>query len=104
MAAYAEYLKWGAYIVAALGAWRFMPLAIIRLVAAFTHSEERHRQCMEVLRLARRDADRIPSYISGPLTGDNPRQRKNSLSGQRNSGLTASPTPQTRRKPGSAPP
>ena len=84
MAAYAEYLRWGAYMVAALGAWRFMPLAIVRLVAAFTRSETRHRQCMEVLRLARRDAERLPSYVSAPSTGDKPRRRRTSLSGQNN--------------------
>ena len=64
MALYWEYLRWGAYVVAALGAWRFVPLAIVRLVAAFTRSETRHRQCMEVLRLARKDAASIPSYVS----------------------------------------
>lgn len=60
-AAYLEYLKWGAYMAAALGAWRFVPLTIVRLVAAFTRDEQRHRRCMEVLRLARRDAASISS-------------------------------------------
>jgi hypothetical protein len=83
MAAYAEYLRWGAYIVAALGAWRYMPLAIVRLVAAFTRNETRHKQCMEVLRLARRDAERIPSYITA-TPADKPHRRKTSLSGQKN--------------------
>ena len=58
-----EYLRWMAYVGAALGAWRYLPLTIIRLVAAFTHNERRHKQCMEVLRLARRDASSIPSYL-----------------------------------------
>jgi hypothetical protein len=84
MAAYSEYLRWGAYIVAALGAWRFMPLAIIRLMAAFTRSETRHKQCMEVLRLARRDAERIPSYVSATPANDKPHRRRTSLSGQNN--------------------
>ena len=66
MAPYWEYLRWGAYVATALGAWRFLPLALVRLVAAFTHDETRHRQCMEVLRLARKDARQIPSYLSAP--------------------------------------
>lgn len=66
MATYLEYLRWGAYVAAALGAWRFMPLTIVRLMAAFTRNETRHKQCMEVLRLARRDAARIPSYLPTP--------------------------------------
>ena len=76
MAAYLEYLRWGAYVAAALGAWRFMPLVIVRLVAAFTKSDTRHRQCMEVLRLARRDAADIPPYISPlPTVEESPRSR-----------------------------
>jgi hypothetical protein len=82
MAQHWEYLSWGAYVVAALGAWRYMPLAIVRLVAAFTSDERRHKQCMEVLRLARRDAARIPSYISAPSTDNKPHRGRASLSRQ----------------------
>jgi hypothetical protein len=82
MAAYAEYLRWGAYLVTALSAWRLMPLAIVRLVAAFTRNETRHKQCMEVLRLARRDAAQIPSYISESSANDKPRRRRGNLTGQ----------------------
>jgi hypothetical protein len=77
-----EYLSWGAYVVAAVGAWRYMPLAIVRLVAAFTKNETRHKQCMEVLRLARHDAARISSYISAPSADDKPPRRRPNLSGQ----------------------
>jgi hypothetical protein len=59
---YFEYFQWVGYAVAGVGAWRFFPLTIIRLVAAFTNDEKRHRQCMEVLRLARRDVSGIPPY------------------------------------------
>jgi hypothetical protein len=62
MTPYWEYLRWAGYVVAALGAWRFVPLAIVRLAGALTRDEERHKRCMEVLRLARHDAARIPSY------------------------------------------
>ena len=79
MATYAEYLRLGAYMAAALGTWRFMPLAIVRLVAAFTRNETRHKQCMEVLRMARRDAARIPPYISALPAAKKPRRRRASL-------------------------
>ena len=46
-----------------------MPLSVVRLVAAFTHDENRHKRCMEVLRLARHDATSIPSYRPGPEHG-----------------------------------
>jgi hypothetical protein len=59
-----EYLRWIVYMGAALGTWRYLPLTIVRLVAAFTHNKQRHRQCMEVLRLARRDAGSMPSYLT----------------------------------------
>jgi hypothetical protein len=75
MAQHWEYLNWGAYVVAALGAWRYMPLAIVRLVAAFTHEETRHKQCMEVLRLARHDAAHIPSYLPAPSADYKPHRR-----------------------------
>jgi hypothetical protein len=63
MAPYWEYVRWAVYVASALGAWRLLPLTVVRLVAAFTRNETRHKQCMEVLRLARRDAARIPSYL-----------------------------------------
>ena len=64
MAPYWEYLRWAAYVATAVSVWRILPLALVRLVAAFTRNEKRHRQCMEVLRLSRRDAAHIPSYLS----------------------------------------
>jgi hypothetical protein len=60
-----EYVQWVAYVTAGLGAWRYVPLAVVRLAAAFTDNERRHRQCMEVLRLARHDASSIPAYLPG---------------------------------------
>ena len=63
---YGEYLPWVIYLGSAIGTWRILTLAIVRLVAALTTDEARHRQCLEVLRLARRDAVRMPTYtISG---------------------------------------
>jgi hypothetical protein len=65
-----EYVRWVIYIGGAMGVWRYLPLTVIRLVAAFTKDERRHKQCMEVLRLARRDASHIPSYVVD--TSDHP--------------------------------
>lgn len=76
MAAYSEYLRWVAYMAAAVGAWRFLPLAIVRLVAALTSNEMRHKQCMEVLRLARRDAADIPSYVFESSAANQSHRRK----------------------------
>lgn len=91
MAAYAEYLRWGVVCVTvALGAWRFMPLGIVRLVAAFTRSETRHRQCMEVLRLARKDAANLPSYIAGPV-GDAKESRRRASATGTSKTLTSKP-------------
>jgi hypothetical protein len=59
-----EYLQWVAYVLSAVGGLRFLPLAVVRLTAAFTGNEARHRQCLEVIRLARRDAAQIPTYVS----------------------------------------
>jgi hypothetical protein len=61
---YWEYLRWVMYVGVVVGTWRYLPLTVVRLVAAFTHDEQRHKQCMEVLRLARPDASRIPTYLS----------------------------------------
>ena len=52
-ASYLEYLKLVGYVIVGVGGWRYLPLGVIRLVAAFTHNEDRHRRCMEVLRLGR---------------------------------------------------
>jgi hypothetical protein len=38
----------------------------VYLTAAFTRDERRQRQCLEVLRLSRKDAAMIPSYLKEP--------------------------------------
>ena len=79
---YWEYLRWVAFVGGAVGVWRYLPLTVIRLVAAFTRDERRHKQCMEVLRLARRDASRIPSYVAhageavAPMSGAERRAKR----------------------------
>src|SRR5436305_226443 len=44
-----ESLSWMVYVGVAIGAWRYLPLTVVRLVAAFTRNRQRHRQCIEVL-------------------------------------------------------
>ncbi len=59
-----KYLHWVVYLSVGIGVGRYLPLPIVRVVAALTHNEQRHRQCMEVLRrLARKDASAIPPYL-----------------------------------------
>jgi hypothetical protein len=66
MAAYWTHLHWAVYVLAVLGAWRYVPLTVIRLVAAFTHNEQRHRQCMEVLYASRLGSSSIRVYKPNP--------------------------------------
>jgi hypothetical protein len=66
MTPYWNYLHLVVYLSAGIGVCRYLPLPIVRLVAGLTHNEQRHRQCMEVLRLARKDAFAIPPYSPAP--------------------------------------
>jgi hypothetical protein len=45
--------------------WRNLPLTIVRLVGALTRDPERSKRCAEILRLARKDAKDLPSYLIG---------------------------------------
>jgi hypothetical protein len=60
---YWDYLHLVVYVGAPLGTLRYLSIPVVRLVAAFTRDEHRRKQCLEVLRLSRRDAYRIPSYF-----------------------------------------
>ncbi len=65
LTAHSQYFFWVAYLVAGgLLTWKHVPLTLVRLVGAFTKDAQRHRQCAEILRLARKDAASIPSYVS----------------------------------------
>ena len=64
MAVYWQHLGWMAYAAAGITVWRFIPLAVLRLVAAFTRDDRRHRQCMEVLALSRRHAAATPRCLA----------------------------------------
>ena len=49
-----------------MGVWRYLPLTVIRLVAAFTKDECRHKRCMEVLRVARAGCIAYPEQHCHP--------------------------------------
>ena len=66
MAAYWQHLGWVAYVAVGVGAWRYLPLSVVRLTAAFTRDDKRHRRCMDVLWLARRDITGMPGQAAPP--------------------------------------
>ena len=76
---YVEFLPWAGYALAGIGGWRYIPLAVVRLTAAFTSNEMRHRRCMEVLRLTRRDAAQIPTYLPAANETDDVRPAEHIL-------------------------
>lgn len=45
-------------------AWRYAPRAFLMLVGGLTKDPERSRQCAEMVRLSRKDAKELPSYLS----------------------------------------
>lgn len=57
------YFLSAANAVVSLAAWRNLPLTVVRLVGALTKDPERSKRCAEILRLARKDAKDLPSYL-----------------------------------------
>jgi hypothetical protein len=66
MAPYWQHLGWVAYAAVGVGAWRYLPLSVVRLTAAFTRDDKRHRRCMDVLWLARRDITGMHRQAAAP--------------------------------------
>ena len=66
MAAYWQHLGWVAYVAVGVSAWRYLPLSVVRLTAAFTRDDKRHSRCMDVLWLARRDISGMPGQAAPP--------------------------------------
>lgn len=59
------------YLVWALGgpagiaaAWRYMPEAILKLRGGLTKDPQIHRHCAEMVRLSRKDAKDLASYLT----------------------------------------
>lgn len=67
-----EYILLAANGLIGLATWRNVPLAVVRLVGALTKDTQRSRQCAEMVRLARKDAKDLPSYLVGSLRNDEP--------------------------------
>ena len=64
LSAHSQHFFWVVYVAGGgLLTWKYAPLTLVRLVGAFTTDPQRHRQCAEILRLARKDAADIPSYV-----------------------------------------
>lgn len=72
MAAYWTYAPWAVNALTVLGAWRYAPLTVIRLMAAFTRDEQHRQRCMDVLRVSRlsfhssRTANSERDVVAGP--------------------------------------
>lgn len=48
---------------AGLAAWRYAPRALLLLMGGLTKDPQRSKQCAEMLRLLRKDAKDLPSYL-----------------------------------------
>lgn len=66
MASHVQYIQWAGYVVLGLAAIRQLVLITIRLIAIFSDSEKISLRCLEIIRLSRHDASRIPSYLAKP--------------------------------------
>lgn len=66
MASHVQYLQWAGCAGLGLAALRQLVLITIRLIAIFSGSEQVSLRSFEIIRLCRRDAARIPSYLSEP--------------------------------------
>lgn len=53
---------------AVAGALRFAPRFFLELVVALTKNQERRLACLEAIRLRRKDASTLPSYLPPPAT------------------------------------
>ena len=58
-----EYIVWAASGPAGFATWRYVPRAFLMLVGGLTKDPQRSKQCAEMLRLQRKDAKDIRSYL-----------------------------------------
>lgn len=63
-AAVVGWLMVGGSVLAALG--RYLPRVVLELLAAWSKDERRQRLCLEMLRLRRKDAATLASYLDPP--------------------------------------
>jgi hypothetical protein len=57
------YFLYAANALVGAFSWKHLPLTVIRLVGALTKDPERSKRCAEMLRLSRKDAKNLPSYL-----------------------------------------
>lgn len=60
------YILWAANALVGVAAWPRATLAIARLVLLKTSDPDRAARAAEILRLARKDAKDLPSYLAPP--------------------------------------
>jgi hypothetical protein len=60
------YVLWAANALVGVTTWPKATLAIVRLVLMKTGDPDRAARCAEILRLARKDAKDLPSYLAPP--------------------------------------
>jgi hypothetical protein len=58
------YILWAVNALIGVGTWRNATLTVVRLVGALTKDPDRAARCAEILRLARKDAKDLPSYLT----------------------------------------
>ena len=69
---------WAVNALIGVATWRNATLAIVRLILALTNDPDRAARCAEILRLARKDAKDLSSYLALPLapTAHTPAKRR----------------------------
>jgi hypothetical protein len=67
-----DYILWVAIGPTGLALWRYAPRAFLMLVGGLTKDPQRSKQCAEMLRLQRKDAKDLPSYMLNERRRDNP--------------------------------
>lgn len=80
------YLLSAANGLISLATWRNLPLTVVRLVGALTRDPERSKRCAEVLRLARKDAKDLTSYLVDDPGTTRHRKRRPTAAGTRLAG------------------
>lgn len=70
------YVLWAVNALVGVATWRNATLAVVQLVGALTKDPDRAARCAEILRLARKDAKELTSYLPSPpaLTDPAPAQ------------------------------
>lgn len=61
---------------------RYLPTGIVQILAVLTHDDGRRLACLEVLRLRRRDAASIPSYLVNEPQADQAKGNQRGVNGK----------------------